>query len=95
MSRSKLDYRTWAIAAYLIVTNLKGISSMRLHRELNITQKSAWHLLHRLRKAYETGCFNFQGPVEVGEAYFGGKESNKHESKKLNAGRGTVARQML
>ena len=53
---------------------LAGISRMKLHRELNITQKSAWHLLHRLRKAYETGCFNFQGPVEVDEAYFGGKE---------------------
>ena len=92
MSRSKLDYRTWAIAAYLIVTNLKGISSMKLHRELNITQKSAWHLLYRLRKAYETGCFNFQGPVEVDEAYFGGKEGNKHASKKLNAGRGTVGK---
>ena len=49
MSRAKLDYRTWAIAAYLLVTNLKGISSMKLHRELNITQKSVWHLLHRLR----------------------------------------------
>ena len=46
--------------------------------------------MHRLRKAYETGCFNFQGPVEVDEAYFGGKEANKHASKKLNAGCGTV-----
>ena len=92
VSRSKLYYRTWAIATYLIVTNLKGISSTKIHWELNITQKSTWHLLHRLRKAYETGHFNFQGPVEVDEAHFGGKEANKHESKKLNAGRGTVGK---
>ena len=92
MSRSKLDYRTWAIAAYLIVTNLKDISSMKLHRELNITQKSAWHLLHRLQKAYETGCFNFQGTIEVDEAYFGGKDANKHERKTLKAGRETVGK---
>ncbi len=48
--------------------------------------------MHRLRKAYETGCFNFQGPVEVDEAYFGGKQANKHASKKLNAGHGTVVK---
>ncbi len=95
MARSKLDYRTWAIAAYLIVTNLKGISSMKIYRELNITQKSAWHLLHRLRKAYEIGSFNFQGPVEVDESYFGGKESNKHVNKKLYAGRGTVGKTVV
>ena len=49
MQSSKLGYQTWAIAAYLMSTNLKGISSMKLHREVDITQKSAWHLAHRLR----------------------------------------------
>ncbi len=92
MARSKLDYQTWAIAAYLIVTNLKGISSMKIQRELSITQKSAWHLLHRLRKAYKTGNSSFQGPVEVDKAYFGGKEANKHANKKLNAGHGSVGK---
>ena len=92
MSRSPLSYQTWAIASYLIVTNLKGISSMKIHRELGITQKSAWHLLHRLRKAYELGTFSFQGPVEADETYMGGKESNKHAHKKLQAGRGTVGK---
>ncbi len=92
MARSKLSYQTWAVAAYLSVTNLKGISSLTLHRELEITQKSAWHLLHRLRKAFEAGTFHFQGPVEVDETYMGGKERNKHANKKMNAGRGTVGK---
>lgn len=62
---------------------------MKIHRELNITRKSVWH---RLRNAYEMGHFNFQGPVKADEVYFRGKEANKHESKKLNAGRGTVGK---
>ncbi len=92
MQSSKLSYQTWALAIYMLTTNIKGVSSMRLHRELKITQKSAWHLLHRLRKSYETGEIKFSGPVEVDETYMGGKERNKHESKKLNAGRGAVGK---
>ena len=64
MQSSKLGYQTWALAAYLVTTNLKGVSSMKLHRDLEITQKSAWHLAHRLRKAYEAGHPLFAGPVE-------------------------------
>ena len=46
-------YKIWAIAIYLMTTSLKGVSSMKLHRDLEITQKSAWHLAHRLRTAFE------------------------------------------
>ena len=92
MQSSKLSYQTWALAIYMLTTNIKGVSSMRLHRELKITQKSAWHLLHRLRKSYEAGEIKFAGPVEVDKTYMGGKERNKHESKKLNAGRGAVGK---
>ena len=42
MESSKLGYQTWAIATYLLTTSLKGVSSMKLHRDLGITQKSAW-----------------------------------------------------
>lgn len=92
MQGTKLGYQTWAIAIYLVTTSLKGASSMKLHRDLEITQKSAWHLAMRLRKAHEAGKPLFKGPVEADETYMGGKEGNKHADKKLKAGRGPVGK---
>ena len=46
---------------------------MKLHRDLNITQKSAWHLAHRIRKSWESGKGFFHGPVQADETYIGGK----------------------
>lgn len=89
---SNIPLSKWAIAFYLYATNLKGVSSMKLHRDLGITQKSAWHMAHRVREMWTTNDRKFAGPVEVDEVYIGGKEGNKHASKKLHAERGTVGK---
>ena len=52
MQSSKLGLQVWALATYLLNTGLKGQSSMKLHRDLNITQKTAWHLAHRIRETW-------------------------------------------
>ena len=93
MEASNLGYRKWAIAIYILTTNIKGTSSMKLHRDLGITQKSAWHLACRIKEGW-TDDFNrrFEGPIEADETYVGGKEANKHKSKKRNKGRGVAGK---
>ena len=91
MQSSNLGYQVWAMAIYLCLTSLKGVSSMKLHRDLEITQKSAWHLAHRIRKALESSGGMFSGPVEVDETYMGGRRANMPQAKRERlSGRGAT-----
>ena len=92
MGNSHLPLRKWVFAIYLHLTSLKGVSSMKLHRDIGVPQKTAWFMLQRIRKAWESDDGPFAGPIEVDETYMGGKERNKHKSKKIKAGRGTVGK---
>ena len=89
---SNIPLSKWAIAFYLFNTSLKGVSSMKLHRDLGITQKTAWYMGQRIREMWSPVADKFAGPVEADETYIGGKEGNKHNDKKLRAGRGAVGK---
>lgn len=92
MQGSNLGYRVWALAFYLMSTGIKGTSSMKLHRDLGITQKTAWHLAHRIRETWADNTPSFAGPVEVDETYMGGENANKHQSKKIPNANGTIGK---
>ena len=86
LERSRVPLRKWAIAIYFEMVSLKGVSSMRLHRDLKVTQKTAWFMQQRIREAWAgKGEAMMAGPVEVDETYVGGKMKNMHGDKRREA----------
>jgi hypothetical protein len=80
---SPIGLDKWLAGLWLIVNCKNGISSYEIGRDLGISQKSAWHLAHRLRFALHQGSFEkFSGHVEVDETFIGGKARNMHVEKR-------------
>ena len=93
---TKLPLRKWFIAIWLITSHKKGIASTQLAKDIKITQKSAWFVLHRLRYAARTKSFAapLEGDIEVDETYVGGKNANRHWDKK-KPGTGTAGKAIV
>ena len=86
---TKISLRKWFMAMYLISSHKKGISSCQLARDIKVTQKTAWFILHKVRGLYgQSDETVLDGTVEMDEMYLGGRETNKHESKRTEGTQG-------
>ena len=81
--KTKLDLRKWFIAISLIMNAKKGISSRELARDIKVTKDTAWFMLMRIRKAMTEYGKLLEGIIEADETYIGGKNKNKHKSKRI------------
>ena len=97
MQSSKLPLRKWVIGIYLMSTSLKGVSSMKLHRDIGITQKTAWMMAQKIREGWADGSSGpMGGTVEVDETYIGGKRENMPLAKRKGlTGRGAVGKETV
>ena len=94
---SPLGMDKWLPAVWLIANCKNGVSSHELGRSLGVTQKSAWHMLHRIRLAMQSGTFEkfMNGRVEADETFIGGKARFMHPGKRKAKGTGTVGKAVV
>jgi transposase-like protein len=95
---SPLGLDKWFVAVWCITNTKNGTSSYELARDLGVTQKSAWHMLHRIRLAMQEGTFTkIDGTIEADETFVGGKAKNMHKAKRKEKikGRGAVGKTIV
>ncbi len=85
---TKIALVKWFSAMYLVSSHKKGISSYQLSRDINVTQTTAWYMLQKIRTLYAQEDLEMTSDVKCDEAYIGGRESNKHESRKVEGTQG-------
>lgn len=86
---TKVSLRKWFLAMYKVASTKKGVSSHQLARDIEVTQKTAWFMLHKIRGLFGiTDEIELDGEVEMDEMYLGGRETNKHESKRTEGTQG-------
>jgi len=90
---TKIELQKWFLAIWLVTSHKKGISSLQLSRDLDVTQKTAWFILHRIRRCFGIENNNdLDNNVEVDETYVGGKNKNRHKNKKVKGSQGRSAK---
>ena len=82
MTKSKVSLQEWVIAIYLITTNLKGVSSYKLGRDISRTQKTAWLLAQKIRAGFIDNGEKLSGTIEADETFIGGKARNMSKAKR-------------
>lgn len=86
---TKISLQKWFLAIWLVCGHKKGISSVQLAKDINVTQKTAWFMLHRIRKCFGIENNNdLDNDVELDETYVGGKNKNRHRNKKFKQSQG-------
>lgn len=87
---TKIELRKWFLAIYIVTSHKKGISSMQLAKDIDVTQKTAWFMLQRIRNCFgiDDNDSQLDNEVEIDETFVGGKNKNRHLSKKVENSQG-------